>query len=183
MCCSVLQCVAVCCSLYQESCVRLLQTFPGRGWCVGACCSVLQYVAVFIKRAVCNFRRHSLGDWRGRYVAACSVCCSALQRVAACCSVLQCTSGEVCVTFADILLEKQVYCNVAVCCCTLQTFPGRGWCVGACCSVLLYVAAYIKRAMCHFCRHSLREVVELQCVVVRCGMLQTFGRHVTHSYI
>jgi len=51
------------------------------------------------------------------------------------------------------------------------------------CSVLLYVAAHINRAMCDFCRHSLREVVELQCVVVRCGMLQTFGRHVTHSCI
>jgi hypothetical protein len=117
VCCSVLPCVAVCCTLYQESCVRLLQTFPGRGRCVGACCSVFQYVAVFIKRAVCDFCRHSLGDWRGRYVAA---CCGVLQCVAVCCSVLQCKSGEVCVTFADILLEKQVYCNVAVCCCTLQ---------------------------------------------------------------
>jgi len=146
VCCSVLQCVAVCCSLYQESCVRLLQTFPGRGRCVAACCSVLQYGAVFIKRAVCDFCRHSLGE------------AGVLVRVAVCCSMLQSLSREQCVTFADIPWERQVCCSVLQCvsvCCSLyqescvrllQTFPWR-----------------LERQVC---------CSVLRCVAVRCSVLQ-----------
>ena len=59
-CCSVLQCLAVCCSVLQSVavCCRVLQS-------VAECCRVLQCVAV---------------------------CCSVLQCVAVCCSVLQCVA-------------------------------------------------------------------------------------------
>jgi len=60
VCCSVLQCVAVCCSVLQQ---------------VAVCCSVLQCVAVCCSKLQCV-----------------AVCCSELQWVAVCCSVLQCVA-------------------------------------------------------------------------------------------
>jgi len=64
VCCSVLQCVAVCCrfaTLMSHRFATLISLLQ----CVAVCCSVLQCVAV---------------------------CCSALQCVAVCCSVLQCVA-------------------------------------------------------------------------------------------
>ena len=63
-----------------------------------------------------------------------AVCCSVLQRVVVCCSVLQCV--EVCCS----VLQRVVVCYsllqcVAVCCSVLQY-------VTACCSVLQSVAGY-----------------------------------------
>ena len=63
--CSVLHCVAVCCSV-GVTIVQVLQ-------CVAMCCSVLQCVAVCCIVLQCV-----------------AVCCSVLQCVAVCCSVLQC---------------------------------------------------------------------------------------------
>ena len=62
----VLQCVAVCCSVFQR---------------VAVCCSVLQCVAVRCSVLYCTALL--------QHVAA---CCIVLQRVAACCSVLQCVA-------------------------------------------------------------------------------------------
>ena len=53
VCCSVLQCVAVCCSVlhvlqcddYAHTAARATQSLPD---CVAVCCSVLQYVAVCV---------------------------------------------------------------------------------------------------------------------------------------
>ena len=76
VCCSVLQSVAVCCSvcLYLELCLDLdlngLTVHSG-----GLCCSVLQCVAVCCSVLQCV-----------------AVCCSVLQCVAVCCSVLQCVA-------------------------------------------------------------------------------------------
>jgi len=103
VCCIVLQCVAVCCSVSQ---------------CIAVCCGVLQYVAVCCQ--------HVKNPKSQQYVAVyCNVQSSqtyhaqALQRVAMCCSVLQC---------------------VAVCCSVLQY-------VAVCCSVLQYlVVAYAPRS-------------------------------------
>ena len=68
---SVVQCVAVCCSVLQ---------------CVAACCSVLQCVLQCV--VVC------CGLWKGchapfKQVKCVAVCCSVLQCVAICCSMLQ----------------------------------------------------------------------------------------------
>jgi len=91
--------------------------------CVAACCSVLQslhLLSCVIHRAQ-HFKVETIGDASNHSVAACWACCSLLQRVervAACCSVLQCVA--VCCS----VLQR-----VAVCCSVLQ-------CVAACCSVL-----------------------------------------------
>jgi len=88
-CCSVLQCDAVCCSVLQ---------------CVAVCCSVLQCVAVapqtlqFI--AVCfivlqSFCRCPASQEPALGSIVSAVCCSVLQRLRRCCSVLQCVCGLV----------------------------------------------------------------------------------------
>jgi len=91
---SVLQCVAVCCSMLQYVSVR-----SGVLSCDAACCSVLQRVAaccsvlqcvVVCYRSTGNTNAWN-GDKDGRSVLQCAaVRCSVLQCDAACCSVLQC---------------------------------------------------------------------------------------------
>ena len=176
MCCSVLQCVAGCCSglhcdfvayvevVGQQDCVVL---------CGAGCCSVLQCVVVccvvFVVRrsmlqciaACCNVLWRgvergnviSLLKMKGR--GSWSVCCSMLQCAAVCWTVLQC---------------------VAVCCSVLQ-------CVAVCCSVLQGAAVcYLLemkwgtgRFVC--CVHVwVRQSVDvcctpLPCVAVCCSML------------
>ena len=88
-CCSVLQCVAVCCSVSQcvadQPHVRR-SLFACVLQCVAECCSVSQCVAV------CRSVLQSVAE-------SCSVsqciaeCCSVSQCVAVCCSVLQCVSS------------------------------------------------------------------------------------------
>jgi len=70
---TVLQCVAVCCSVLE---------------CGGVCCSVLQCVAVCCS---VSLRKTLYTPWKTLYN---TVCCSVLQCVAVCCSVLQCKSKE-----------------------------------------------------------------------------------------
>jgi len=88
VCCGVLQCVAVCCSV--------LQSPRQNAWMMtlapAACCSVLQHVAAC------------------RSVLQCAAaCCTVLQRVAACCSVLQrvatCRDVEFCICWLCTLFE------------------------------------------------------------------------------
>jgi len=55
------------------------------------------------------------------------VCCNALQRVAACCSVLQCVAVLEADTGSNLLIHGVSI--LQVCCSVLQ-------CVAACCSVL-----------------------------------------------
>ena len=94
VCCSVLQCVAVCCKVLQSVavCCSVLQRFAA---CCSAlqrrsttqdhgdeqdqCCNVLQRVAVSLPHKTTHMCKISV-----------AVCCSVLQRVAACCSVMQC---------------------------------------------------------------------------------------------
>jgi len=113
VCCSVWQCVAVCCMFcivnsdvplvsWSQDCDRLCVAVC----CVTVCCSVLQFVAV---------------------------CCSLLQCVAVCCSALQCEAVDKCVA----LLAKIYFWShspSAMRDCALQ-------CVAVCCSVLQRVAA------------------------------------------
>jgi len=106
--CSVLQCVAVCCSVLQ--CVQ----------CDAVCCSVLQCVAVCC--SVCS-------------VLQCvAECCRVLQSVAECCSVLQCVAARKSHTSTPHPVENascSVLQCVAVRCSVLRVAY-----VAVCCSVL-----------------------------------------------
>jgi len=93
VCCSVLQCVAVCCSVLQ--CVAVCLQW------VAVCCSVLavrcsalQCVAVHCGVSASFIGALSLLRGAVRYSVlqynSVCCCCSLLQRVAVCCSVLQC---------------------------------------------------------------------------------------------
>jgi len=75
----VLQCVAACCSVLQRVavCCSVLQ-------CVAVCCSHLSYRDIFFFEDLMQGTGLSL-----ECVGVCwSMCCNALQRVAACCCVL-----------------------------------------------------------------------------------------------
>jgi len=78
MCCSVLQCIAVCCGNFcimdVVSTLRLNQVLH----CVAVCCSVLQCVA-----AIC-------ASWKSCPLFAPTKSCRVLQSVAGCCKELQC---------------------------------------------------------------------------------------------
>jgi len=85
----VLQCVAVCCSVYM--------TLKSRLWCSGSpvCCSMLHYVAVRC-RICCSMLQCVYDSKVDTLVIAiitsqfAAVCCSMLQFAAAYCSMLQC---------------------------------------------------------------------------------------------
>ena len=84
MCCSVLQCVAMCCSSFGSTPDELS---PKSLCCsvVVVCCSVLQRVAVCYSALQCFAVRCSALQW----LQCVAVRCSALQCAAVCCSVLQ----------------------------------------------------------------------------------------------
>jgi len=79
VCCSLVQCVAVCGSVlqYVAVCCSLVQ-------CVAVCCIVLQCVAVF-----CSVLQY------GSMLQCLAVCCSVLQCVSVFCSALQCDKSFV----------------------------------------------------------------------------------------
>ena len=86
VCCSVLQCVAVCCSVLQ--CAA----------CVAVCCSVLQCVAVCCSVLLMDvFVRSckSLAEEEEAIPSGVAALCSVLQRCAVCCSVVQCVAEPV----------------------------------------------------------------------------------------
>ena len=91
VCCIMLHCAAVHCSVLQYVAVRTLQCVVHVLQCVAVCCSVLQCVAV-----CCNVLHYVAV--RTLQCMCCSVlqfvavCCSVLQCVAVCCSVLQCAT-------------------------------------------------------------------------------------------
>jgi len=96
VCCSVLQCVAVC-NLIISSRLGSVVAFI-----LSRCCSVLQYIALCVLQccAVCSAVRHLIafffdsrvgGGLHFVTILQCvAVCCNVLQCVAVCCSVLQC---------------------------------------------------------------------------------------------
>jgi len=128
--CSVLQCVAVCCSVLQYKSKTQCCNVRRYAALVAAWCSVMQRDAVVLQcDAVCCSVFQCV-----------AVCCSVLQCVVVCCSVLKCV--EVCCSVFQWLQckSKMQCCNVrryvalvAVCCSVLQ-------CVAVCCSVLQCVA-------------------------------------------
>jgi len=128
MCCSVLQCVAVC----RRNCMICGCVCK---WCAAMCCSVLFCVAVSHRElqhvAVCYTSTEShdlrlcLGSVLQCAIVRCSVlqyvavCCSVLQCVAACCSVLQCVAVwyrvlqcvAACVTYGVVAIRQQIGCG------------------------------------------------------------------------
>jgi len=141
-----LQCVAVCCSVWQW----VLEAFSSVVALVAAefytskCCSVLlQCVSVSRLRCVAM----CFGDFLKyrRFVAAkiyTSKCCGVLQCVAVCCSVLQCVK----VCFGDFLKRHRLVAaevHTSKCCGVLQ-------CVAMCCSVLQCVAVCCSVLQCVF---------------------------------
>jgi len=126
MCCSVMQCIAVCGSVLQF--VALVATTPKTR-----------------TRAPRLSRRISLIP--GVSVAECCpvVCCSVLQCVAVCCSVLQCVA--VCCRVVQCVAVCCCVLLCAVCCSALQyvaVYYSVSRCVAACCSVLQCRAATLK---------------------------------------
>jgi len=141
--CSVLQCVAVCCSVLLCVAGRRVTSHIHICVCVAVCCSLLQCVAE------CCFvlqEDESRRIYLYVYVLQCvAVCCSVLQCVAECCFVLQ----------EDELHRIYLYVYVlqcfAVLCSVLQ-------CVAVCCLVSLCVAGR------QVTLHIFQDV--LQCVAV-----------------
>jgi len=85
--------------------------------------------------------------------------CSALQRVAASCSVLQCT---------DELMSRGIESfNGGVCCSVLQ-------CVAVCCSLLQCVAVYRRAGVSRHCKFQCAAMCcsVLQCMAARGSVLQ-----------
>ena len=74
MCCNMLQCVALCCSVKKLPDDEQVTYAVFCSVFFAVCCSVLQCVAVCLQCV--------------------AVCCSVLQCVAVCCSVLQCVAVE-----------------------------------------------------------------------------------------
>jgi len=102
----VLQCVAVCCSVFRV--LQYVAVYCSVLQCVAVCCSALQWVAVGCSVLQCV--AVCCSDWNDNINQAVMqsvarlaaigrqpVCCSVLQCVAVCCSVLQC--GAVCGAF------------------------------------------------------------------------------------
>jgi len=78
VCCSVLQCVAVCCIAV---CCSVLQ-------CVAVCCSVLQYRKGTHLGSLDDFViDNNVGVERGFLLQCVAVCCSVLRCVIVCCGV------------------------------------------------------------------------------------------------
>jgi len=152
--CSVLQCVAVSCSVIRDV----------LGLCVAVCCSELQWVALWFENVQRPLLPISVG---GLWVAVgCSglqwvaVGCSGLQWVAVRCSAMQCVavrcSALQCVTVScSVIWEHPApslthFCGRSVCGSVLQ-------CVAVCCSVLQCVAVCCS---------------VLQCVAVCCSVIR-----------
>jgi len=167
VCCSVLQCVAECCS-----CTVLRYVLRS----VVVCCSVLQQQLTELSQKA----RVSLA-----YVAvslACvAVCCGVLQCVAVCCSVLQLQYVTIFVSFfLSVLpchtrlgfLSRNVKCVSRVCCGVLR-------CLAACCSVLqLQCVTMCVAVCCGVLQYQLTELSHkawgsLAYVAVCCSVLQS----------
>jgi len=103
VCCSVLQCVAVCCIVWLGSSRSLY--VRSRIECDAVCFSVLQCVAV-----CCIVL---LGSSRSLYVRSriVAVCCSVLQCVAVCCGVLQCVAVYFSVLHSFVGVVQKLTCT------------------------------------------------------------------------
>jgi len=129
VCCSMLQCVAVYCSLLQyiAVCISVLQ-------CVAVYCSVLQYVAVS-----CNVLQ-----FPNFYCCSCSCCCC-----------YYCHTEMTSMVTRATAQSRRGRC-VAVCCSVMQCVAVPQ-CVAACCSVLLHSRlgrCVLLQSICNTLQHT-----------------------------
>jgi len=167
-CCTVLQRIAVYCSVVQ--CFAVTEYVCSFGIIIDET-NLLQCVAVCCSDIIDMFFRNS--QWRLEYAAVCchvllydavlqcvAVCCSALQCVAVCCSVLHCVA-----VFCSVLQCVAVCCSMIQCiagfCRVLQRVP-------SCCSVLQYFA--VTSCICYF-GTSIGKVNPLHCAAVCFSLL------------
>jgi len=175
VCCSVLQCIAACCSVLRMCC-SMLQCVRSEKvsrilcvlQCIAACCSVLCMCCRMLQCADYTGLRQGVVVCCSvlQCVAVCCVCipvcCSVLRYVAMCCGMNIVGHGRKgygprqSVGFS---LCCSVLQRVAACCSVLQ-------CVAVCCSVLQCVAACCS---------------VLQRVAVCCSVLQCVGFHANKS--
>ena len=117
--CSLLQNVAVCCSLLQcVNDIRIVEALQHVAThCIATCCSVLQ--CVNDNTLYCNVLLHVAV--RVPLLQCVAVCCSVLQCVAVCCSMLQYVA--VCCSMLQYVAVccSVLHCN-AMCCYVLQCF-------------------------------------------------------------
>jgi len=121
VCCSVLQCVAVCSLICDTTDLSLSEP---KVQCVAVC------------SLICNSTDLSLSEPKVQCVA---VCCGVLQCVAVCCSVLQCVA--VCSLICNST-DLSLRTKRAVCCSVLRCVAQ---CVAVCCSVLQCAHWYVTR--------------------------------------
>jgi len=157
-CCSVLQCVAVCC-IVRKPPVKLariarimisLSTQVLAAVCC-MCCSTLHLsrrcsLCAHATRIKCTVTSPQLSS-----VLQCvAVCCGVLQCVAVCCSVLQCVAVccsvlqyvEVCCSTLHLSRRCSLCAHATRMECTM-TSPSTQVCVAVCCSLLQYVAPFL----------------------------------------
>ena len=169
VCCSVLQCVAVCCSAFPFTATTNVSPVSVR--CsvlkrVAACCSVLQWALFHI-----------------RYQRVFRMCCSMLQRVAACRNVAQVGRVEVkgilpvCKDVTYVLINMCSHQHVRclrvfrMCCSVLQ-------CVAVCCSVLQCVVRRTHQHPLLGCSQTVNgSTQKLQHTATHCNTLQHTATH------
>jgi len=181
VCCSVLQCVAVCCGVLQ---VVIALTNTGGGMYLLSCaiyiftiytqCSQIAGLSLY----TCACVRCSV--WRCVAVLAnywflfTFMCVRALQCVAVCCGVLQCSKN--CWSLFTCMCVCVLQC-VAVCCSVLQ-------CVAVCCSVL--PCSQITGLSLHTCLCVCCSVLQRDaacCSVLQCVVYLIFSFYTQHIYI
>jgi len=204
--CSVLQCAAVCCSVWPGLC-KDKQTRPH----TATYCSTLQHTATrYIRHArlihihtTTNPQEACQDKATGRSIVRCTMCCSVLQCVAVCCSVLQCVavwcSVLQCLAVCCSVLQchRMLYCAsfVAVRCREGERERERERvCVCVCLCVCVCVCVYVYVCVCACARticgcsvmpmcvpvwvHICKHVLidVVQCGTMWCSAVQTIGR-------
>jgi len=169
---SVLQCVAVCCSVLpcvavasQPAPLAISTPFSFTGTsvlqCIAVCCSALQFVAVccsVIAASPCLWpqahpiliHRYECAEMFVAVLQCVTVCCSVLQCVAVCCSVLQWhrslrLSPQAPHSHSQVRVYRSVLQRVAICCSVCCDVCGA---VYTCVSLPAYVSSYLSAVCC-----------------------------------
>jgi len=144
-------------------------TLYGAHWCaLRSVCATHAHVSVW--EILCLHTRIDADSWRTYFAAQAhrfeTVCCSVLQCVAVCGSVMQCFT-VCCNVLQSVAVCGSVLQCVTVCCSVLQR-------VAVCCSLLQYVVSCVCVTVC---------CSVLQCIVICCGVSKYVADvDVWHSY-
>jgi len=188
LCCSVLQCVAVRCSVLKRVavcryvgvvCCGVFQCAAVVLQCVAVCCIVLQHVAILLQ---CDAVVYCLPT--GEYVVWNSIwMCAHLYPK---CLVLQCVAVYRCFLQCVVMCSMRC-CTLQLYCSVLQMYCGVLQYVAVCCNVLQFVAILLQYDAVVYCLPTGEYVVwsniwmcarlhpnrlELQCVAAFCSVLQ-----------